>query len=396
MSKILILAGDADANLGDAAILAATCHSLVQADRGAQITIVSRTRRPGGLPGVVEVVRPGPAGFARLLACARRADVVVFGGGGLVQDDDSRAKLPYWAARLAAVRLVQPNIVGHCLGAGPLEHAESRQFARALCSMLQSISVRDEFARAWLQRCTRRAVEVVPDPAFMLPPAPRETADRLIRSLGLAPDRPLIGVAVRGWFHRRGGFVPRNIRTRLGLGQNGGSAEMERFLDNLAAELRSLARRLDAAVLLLPSYCLSHEGDIDACRALAARLEGVSVATALLDDPHIYKALTGRLTLMIAARMHPLILAASMGVPIVGLAYNGKFAGLRETLGLERRFAALDDLHTSLRTGWLESLACAALEDRTDLRHRCALLAEKVNRCTGRLLQEPGLRPACE
>src|SRR4051812_19234309 len=128
MNKILILAGDADSNLGDAAILAATCHSLRQADRSAEIAIVSRRRKPGSLPGVCDVIAPGPAAFPRLLACARRSDLVIFGGGGLVQDDDSRAKVPYWAARIAAVRLVQPNVVGHSLGAGPLEHAESRQF----------------------------------------------------------------------------------------------------------------------------------------------------------------------------------------------------------------------------------------------------------------------------
>jgi polysaccharide pyruvyl transferase WcaK-like protein len=396
MSKILILGGDADCNVGDTAILAATCHSLVRTQRSAEITIVSRIRQPGEFPGLVDVIAPGPAGFLRLLASARRADRVIFGGGGLIQDDDSRAKVPYWAARLAAVRQVQPNIVGHCLGAGPLEHADSRQFARAICGMLNGISVRDEFARSWLQRCTAHPVDVVPDPAFMLPPAPRASAVQLMRSVGLAPERPTIGVAIRGWFHRRGGFVPRKIRTRFGFGNTGSNAAMERFLDDLAAELRLLARRLDAAILFLPSYGVSHEGDIRACRALEARLAQVTAATAVLKDPHLYKAVAGGLTLMVAARMHPLILAASLGAPIVGLGYNGKFTGLHELLGLGQCFAQLDDLHESLGTGWLQSLASAALEDRTDLRHRCALLGEKVHHCTGLLLQETGLRPACE
>jgi polysaccharide pyruvyl transferase WcaK-like protein len=396
MNKILILGGDADSNVGDTAILAATCHSLVQTQRTAQITIVSRIRHPGELPGLVDVIPPGPAGFLRLLASARRADVVLFGGGGLIQDDDSRVKVPYWAARLAAVQQVQPNIIGHSLGAGPLDHAESRQFARAICGMLNGISVRDEFARSWLQRCTARPVEVVPDPAFMLPPAPRESAVRLMRSVGLAPERPTIGVAVRGWFHRRGGFVPRKIRTQLGFGDTDSNAAMERFLDNLGTELRLLARRLDAAVLFLPSYGVSHEGDIRACRALEERLAEVTATTAVLKDPHLYKAVAGGLSLMVAARMHPLILAASLGVPIVGLGYNGKFTGLRELLGLGRCFAELNDLHKSLHTGWLESLARIALDDRTDLRHRCALLGEKVHHCTALLLQETGLRPACE
>ena len=208
MTKILILGGDADANLGDAGILAATCQRFAEADPAVAITIVSRRRRAGELPGLAAVLAPGPRCFPSLLALARRQDLLVFGGGGLLQDDDSRIKVPYWAARLAALKAVQRNIVGLSLGAGPLAHAESRVCARLICNSLRSVSVRDEIARRWLQPCSRHPVSVVPDPAFMLRPASAAEAERVLRSLGLATDRPLLGVTVRGWFHRRGGSMP--------------------------------------------------------------------------------------------------------------------------------------------------------------------------------------------
>jgi polysaccharide pyruvyl transferase WcaK-like protein len=385
MRKVLLLGGDADANLGDAGILAATCQCLVDVDPEVAITIVSRRRRVRELPGVARVVTPGPAGFAWLLDAARRQDLIVVGGGGLLQDDDSRIKVPYWASRLLALRVFQRNIVGLSLGVGPLDHAESRASARMICELLSSVSVRDEFARDWLQRCSGRSVAVVPDPAFMLQPAPEQHAADYVRSLGLAADRPLLGVAVRGWFHKRGGFVPRRVRASFGARDRHGCAEREHFIENLAAEIRRLARRLGASVLLMPSYRLPHEGDLEASEALAARLDGMSVGLAKIDDPSLFKAVAGRLSLMVAARMHPLIFAASMGVPVVGLAYNGKFEGAFRLLDLRGQLLDLG-LASNGVDGWLDAPVQAAFAASCATRDRTAALAQRVRAHTAALL----------
>jgi len=392
--KLLFLGGDADGNLGDTAILAATCQSIASTLPGTSITIVSARRQAKEFAGVQHVLAPGPAGFGSLLKTARQQDLVLIGGGGLFQDDDSRAKMPYWALRLGALRLMNSNIVGHSLGAGPLQHWESQQLACLACTTMKSVSVRDEFARGWLQECTTREIEVVPDPAFMLVPQSRDIAADYVSSCGLSPDRPIIGVSLRRWFHRRGMLVPHRVRSQLGLDRDHGSTEMKRLLDLLAAELCTIARRMNAQILLMPSYRLAHEGDEQVCRALMQRLSGVENAIALLDDPTLYKAVAGRLSLMISARMHPLILAASMGVPIVGLAYNGKFEGLFENLGLPRRLLWLNDLGRATRLEGFDTLVNDALNDKTDVRHRAAMLADRTHRSTARLLETSGLAVA--
>jgi polysaccharide pyruvyl transferase WcaK-like protein len=386
MTNVLLLGGDADANLGDAGILAATCGCLATLEPRVAITIVSRQRRPLGLPGLARVINPGPAGFAALLAAARRQDLVVVGGGGLLQDDDSRIKVPYWASRLLALRAFQRNIVGLSLGVGPLDHAESRASARVICELLNSVSVRDEFARDWLQRCSGRPIDVVPDPAFMLEPAAERDAAAYIRSLGLSADRPLLGVAVRGWFHARGGFVPRKVRFRLGLRDADRRSERERFAESLATEIGRVARRLDAGVLLMPSYRLAHEGDLEASEALAARLDGAAVGVAKIDDPCLYKAVAGRVALMVAARMHPLIFAASMGVPVVGLAYNGKFEGAFRQLGMHEQLLDLGSVSNGFEPGWLDAPVQAAFAAARGSRDRTAALAQRVREHTRALL----------
>ncbi len=397
MARVLILGGDSDFNLGDTAILTALCLCLAAADRRAEITITSsRPRQTVRLPETVRVIPRGGRGWRQLLQAARTSELIVVGGGGLFQDDDSRAKMPYWALRIATLRLLNENIVGHCVGAGPLEHAESRRFARLACSMLRSISVRDEFARGALASCTNKPVDVVPDPAFMLPPAPAAEAATFLRSLGLTPGRPIIGVALRGWFHRRGGFLPHKLRSRMGLDQGEGDAEMTRLLARLASALQTLARRQDAAILLMPTYALSHEGDAAVCRRLELALADLEPRLALIDDPRLYKAVAGHLSLMVSARMHPLIFAASMGVPIVGLAYNRKFQGLFDLLGVPRRLLGLNEFVSESQEPRLEELANAALEDETNLRARSAALAETVSQRTAALLTDSPRRRGAE
>jgi polysaccharide pyruvyl transferase WcaK-like protein len=378
MSGVLLLGGDTDFNLGDRAILRSVCAALSGADRRLRLTVMARR---GGAPPCREahsVIPRGPSGLVDLLRAARRSALVGIAGGGLFQDDDSRIKMPFWAARLGLLRGTRTPVVGHAIGAGPLRHAESRFAARLGCAMLSSISVRDRFAWAELSGCTDRSIRITPDPAFMLDPASAESARSLLRDVGLRPGRPLIGVVLRRWFHKRGGFVPHRIRTAMGIDRGEGQAALQDLIDQVAAAVRGLARELDAAVLLLPSYNVGHEADDQVARQLQSALAGTENHLLVLDDPARYKAVTGMLSLLVSARMHPLIFAAGMGVPIVGLGYNAKFAGLFSQLGVQPRLIDLDDFAIEPQTERLGNLMRAAIGAPGDLRAAADALASRA------------------
>jgi polysaccharide pyruvyl transferase WcaK-like protein len=386
MPRILLVGGDADFNVGDAAILHSLCGALSEADPAVRISVVSALHSTSRPPGVAEVLPKGSRHFATQWLAARRHDLVIVGGGGLLQDDDSRIKMPYWAARLAALRAANARVAGHCLGAGPLRHAESRALARLACATMQSISVRDETARETLQACTDRPVSVVPDPAFMLRPSPAAEARQYLRTLGVPEGRPLIGVVLRRWFHKRGGFVPHRLRASLGLDRNAGTAEMLAVTATLGAAVSRLAATLDAGVLLMPSYLAAHEGDVEACNALASRITGTDVHVAHVASPTLYKALTGELRLLVSARMHPIILAAGMGTPVLGIGYNSKFAGSMKLLGIAQQLLWFDEMSDGAAGERLEQGALTALANPADLAGRAAVLADRCRTATRGLL----------
>jgi polysaccharide pyruvyl transferase WcaK-like protein len=380
--RILLLGGDADHNVGDRAIVSALSHCIVSHDRSAEVSIVASHNVGPRIRGVARMIPRGTSGIVGLCRAAVAADRILVAGGGLFQDDDSRAKMPYWAARISLLKSLNPRIAGHSIGAGPLRHVESRAAARIACAALTTISVRDRLAQEALAACTSRSIDVVPDPAFMLEAAPRGDAIDLLRNLDLVPGRPLIVVSARRWFHSRGGFVPNVLKAKVGIGIARDERRFELLLDMLVDGLTHLARRLEAAVLLLPSYNVAHEGDDAVCEALARRLGDVTVRMARIADPQLYKAVLGHASLIISSRMHPLILGAGMGVPLVGLSYNDKFLGLFDQLGMAARLLPLDDFPGQWGSRDLIAAAEAAIAGRDDLRHRAELLGAAVQRRT--------------
>jgi polysaccharide pyruvyl transferase WcaK-like protein len=302
----------------------------------------------------------------------------VIGGGGLFQDDDSRANMPYWAARIGLLKSANARFSALAIGAGPLAHPESRFAARVACAALERISARDRFARDALAACTTRPVAVVPDPAFMLEPAPREAANEQLRRLGIPQGKPVIAATLRRWYHARGGLLPNALKARLGIEPRRDHQRFDGLLGVLSRSLEALAQRLGAEILLLPGYNTPLEGDEAACEALRLRMPGTPVHVARVSDPRLYKGLLGQSALVISARMHPLILAAGMGVPFVGLSYNGKFDGLYELLGLQARSLPLDQCPDAWGVSTLLGAAEAALAARIDLRQRAESLASRV------------------
>ena len=314
-----MLAGDTDGNLGDLAIVTATCACLRHNHPDVEISLVtSNPDRDRSSLGIIPI-RRGFRGLPALLAAARNADLVICGGGGLFQDDDSLAKMPYWALRLSISRMFSRRIAGLSIGAGPLDHGISRFFARLALRTLEPISVRDALAASTLSPLTNKSVEIVPDPAFLLEPARQETARQTLSDAGVPLDcTPLIGVAVRRWFHTRSNVIPHKYAVRLGLDRRRGRREMSAFINNVAASLDRVAEQTGAHIVFMPTYNVGHENDLGVCEAISIAMESRRHSILMLDDPTLYKTVTGLLSVMLCGRMHPAILAAGQGTPVVG------------------------------------------------------------------------------
>ncbi|WP_119459246.1 polysaccharide pyruvyl transferase family protein [Rhodospirillaceae bacterium SYSU D60014] len=385
---VLILAGDTDHNLGDRAILQATCAEIRAAHPGAAFTVISASRKRAHRAYGADAIPLGPRGFFQLCAAAARSDLILCGGGGLFQDDDSLIKMPYWGLRVALMRLLNRRIIGYSLGVGPLDAASSRWFARLAFACMERVAVRDPKALRITRQLTGRPVELVPDPALLLRPVEPEIARQWLRDQGVTLDgRPLIGVALRRWFPPRRRIVPNRISARFRRRSVTDEPEAQRLTTLLAQVLDRIAEQQQAEILFLPTYTLAHEGDDRICQAVLAKMTSATGRVLRIDDPTLYKGVAGELSVLLGGRMHPTIFAAAAGTPVVGLAYNPKFHGFFTLLGLEDRVL---DIATFLQLGQVDELAgllAAAIKEGPRLGERIDALQQDIRRFNSALFK---------
>lgn len=385
--KILILSGDIDGNLGDAAIVLSTCENLLHLDKRLTITLVSdRSTLPQRLSNV-RIIPRGLKGLARLIASAKESDFVLCGGGGLFQDDDSLIKMPYWAFRLLLVRMFCPRIIGYSIGVGPLRFALSRFSASLAFACMERCSVRDPLSQTTTRHATGKNAALVPDPALALHTGSREKAAALLKTHGVPLDgTPLVGVALRRWFHHTTTFIPYKYLVKYGLRKIRGQQQCRKMIHLIAAVFERLAETHGVFFVFLPTYNVAHEADADICREVMKNMATKRKALLNVDTPDQYKATTGFLSVLLGGRMHPTILAAGENVPVVGLSYNQKFSGFFQLLGCPDRVLQVEDFVKGERTEQLYSLLVSALTSGNGPGARVRELAREIDRFNRSLL----------
>jgi polysaccharide pyruvyl transferase WcaK-like protein len=389
---ILVLAGDHHGNLGDKAIVTATAELLRSELDRPRIHLVGNGSPDYWSTLGVDLIPGGVRSWPRVCRVARSSDLVLCGGGGLFQDDDSRVKMPYWAARIGALRPFAKRMAGFSIGAGPLKYAMSRRSAAFVLRRLDSMSVRDELARATLAPLSDKPIAIAPDPALLLEPSTVDASALLVQH-GIPVDgRPLIGVAPRRWFHLRSHFIPHKYAYRYRLRPIPGADKVRELVELLAAVLDRMVAEHGAHIVFLPTYNLVHEGDDVIAAQIAERMRERAASLVRIDDPRVYKRVAQRLSVMLAGRMHAAILAAGSGTPVIGLAYNQKFHGFLRLIDSNAVAVDIEEFVARKSVADFTARLQALLGLRDPYSERIAGLRQQVSAYMRELLVASGLK----
>lgn len=373
-SRILFTGYFGGGNLGDEAILSAELGRFREALNG-QLEPVVATVDPAltmRLHGEVETV---PFFDVKALSAAiARSDLVVWGGGGLLQDHwrvpaeqlflDPRGGVPaYLRVPLLAAARGRPCIV-YGQGVGPLTEPESRRLVGLALSRVDAITVRDAASADLLRECgvTGRAILTTADPVVSIRPASAERGRALLAGAGLGAARgPVLAVIPR---------VPPD-----------GDVS---WADPLCTAIAEVGLRIGGSVLLVP-FDEEKGGDARTCRDLAASLRP-SLPVATLDGWHAAEdvaACLGHCALTVATRLHGLYLSVLAGTPVVALDYDPKVRAAAGEFGGDVPVLTLAGLHE----GALSSALAKTVEAGPALRPRLLAALETLRRRESRNLE---------
>ena len=290
-------------NAGDEAVLAATIENLRRRLPSVEPVVLSNDPESTAREHQVEAAPRWP--LRRVRATLRECDLLLSGGGTLLQDATSLRSLWYYTRVTSLARSIGTPYAIFAQGIGPLRSWLGRRWAARCLRHASAITVRDEDA---LRNATALGVpgidvELAADPAILLTPDESERVREILARAG--GERPLVGIAPRRW--------------------PGGDST----LAALAEVAKDAAREWGARLLALP---FQHPDDLEVCEGIA-RAAGDAIVVSEPLTARELSAVISRLDLLVAVRLHALIFAAARSVPAVGIAYDPKVSGFCAAAG---------------------------------------------------------------
>ncbi len=305
MKKRIVISGYYGfANTGDEAVLAGMLESFRQVGIDAQVTVLSAnpSRTVQEHPGVAAADRWKPWNLLREVLSA---DILVSGGGSLIQDATGPLSPYYYLSVMRLAQTMRRKTVVYAQGVGPLIRPHVKRAAAKAFNNASALTVRDPDSEELLRAIgVISPISVCADPSFVLDPD-LEAADALLSEYGFA-GRDFMAVSLRWW--------PGHEQQVAAIGE----------------AIADCAAELGIPILYI---AMQSPQDVNLCPAVAKH--SVPAVFDRAAAPRVAKGLIARAGLVVGMRLHSLIFAASEAVPFVPIAYDPKVRSFALTAGIE-------------------------------------------------------------
>ena len=302
--KIVVSGYYGSKNGGDEAMLAAMLEVLREEVSAPDVTVISHNPEYTRFRHGVEAV--GRSDISAIIKKIREADLLISGGGSLLQNVTSGRSLYYYLAIIFFALVFGRRVMLYAQGIGPVRGTFARKLTNIIVNRVNLITVRDRGSLEELERLriTRPKIFCTADPVLAIKPVSLNFGRKILSRHFV--DGQFIGVAVRHW------------------------AGWDNFSRALAAALDRLIETLDAKVIFVP---MKFPEDITAARETAALMKS---ACLVLDEEFTTReilSLVGCMDVLIGVRLHALIFAGVMNVPMVGVSYDPKIERFLDSIG---------------------------------------------------------------
>lgn len=307
--RILISGYYGFSNLGDEAILTSIQQALRFEQDSVALTVLSAN--PKLTESSHEVRAISRTEYGAIWRALAENDLLISGGGSLLQDVTSSRSLQYYLLILAMSLVRRTPFMIYGQGIGPIRKTWNRRMTGWILRKAQVLTVRDQQSYEELLSLgvAKEKVHVTADPVLLFQSPTAEVGQHLLKDLGVqASSAPIIAVSVRPW------------------------GTDEKWIEQMALALDTLVLTQQAQIVFIP---MQQSGDEAAGLNIRERMQQKEQAFCLPHGHRVEEVLSviKACQLLIGVRLHALVFAAITETKAIAIRYDPKVDHFAKRVG---------------------------------------------------------------
>ena len=310
MNKILISGYYGFNNIGDESILKAVVDNLYEKLDDIDVTVLSKNPESTAEKyGVKSVDRKS---IPSILASVKKCDLLISGGGSLLQDATSKRSIIYYLMIIKMALCLRKKVLIYSQGIGPINSKFNRRLTARILKKVSGIVVRDETSKELLTEIgiTPERVVVTADPVLRIKPVSIERGMEILQKEGFVAQEGKVKV----------GFAIRERRSD------------DAFISELCLSMERLIAEQNAQIVLIPFH---FSEDMPVIEELEKRLGDKVFAVKHKYLTEEMLSIIGNMDVLVGVRLHALIHAAIMNVSMIAISYDPKINSFMKSVGMK-------------------------------------------------------------
>lgn len=292
-------------NTGDEAIMLSMHKNIQGLGDNYHITVLSNkpkeTKEKYGIEAVYRF------GVREVLRAIRHCDVLLSGGGSLLQDSTSTRSLMYYLSITVVAKCMRKKVMLYANGIGPVSGKRNRRLVKQVVNRADLITLREEnsYEELLSMGVNPKKCFVTADPVFTMDSVAPERAKEILQAEGVPMDRPMVVVSVRNW------------------------RDMDRFIGRFARLCDTVVEKYQRHIVFLP---MQMPQDVTVSEKVRRKMKSEAYILRGNYSPYEVMGIINQADFILSMRLHTLIFAARQRVPLIGFIYDPKIEYYLEKL----------------------------------------------------------------
>ena len=315
MKKVVISGYHGYNNSGDEAILVAMIKNIKKLYK--DIDIIALSYIPEKTKEMYNIDTIYRFDYKAIRKALKESDILISGGGSLIQDLTSSRSLLYYLAIILTAKFYKKDVMLYGNGIGPVNKRVNRYLVKKVINKVNLITLRESSSKLVLDKLgvNKPDIYIAADPVFTLESIDEKEAEKILEKECIPMDKPLIGICIRNWKHE------------------------ENYVEKISELCDQLIEKGNN-VLFIP---MQYPNDVDISNTILSKMNNKGYA--LKENYQSFEILgvVNFLSIVISMRLHMLIYAAIKNKPMIGIIYDPKIKAYLEEIDMPA-LENIDDL----------------------------------------------------